>query len=72
VLYERPDDFPDRVEMLSQVQREADPAPHSEPELSAEAEIASEPMSPSEPNRAEDRGSRGLGNVIEALFRRRA
>jgi hypothetical protein len=78
VLYERPDDFPDRVEMLSQGQQEPEPVREADPEHqlaaepSAEAEIASEPMSPSEPNRAEDRGSRGLGRVVGTLFRRRA
>jgi hypothetical protein len=78
VLYERPDEFPDRVEMLSQVPQEpepaleAEPVHHSEPEPSAEAEIASEPMSPSEPNQVEDQGSRGLGRVVGTFFRRRA
>ncbi|WP_147023318.1 hypothetical protein [Microvirga aerophila] len=77
VLYERPDDFPDRVEMLSQVQqepepaREADPAPHSEPEPSAEPGAASEPTPMAEPSRV-DQGSRGLGRVVGTLFRRRA
>src|SRR5919112_5970360 len=56
VLYERPDDFPDRVEMLSQGQqepeptREADPAHQSEPAPSAEAEVEPEPALASEPN----------------------
>jgi hypothetical protein len=66
--------------MLSQTQREAEPEPtreadpahHSEPAPSAEPEVEPEPTPTSEASRAEDRGSRGLGNVIGALFRRRA
>ncbi|WP_147023106.1 hypothetical protein [Microvirga aerophila] len=80
VLYERPDDFPDRVEMLSQVQHEsepepdlaADPAYESEPEPSAEAEVEPEPTPASKPNWAEHRGSRGLGRAVGTFFRRRA
>jgi hypothetical protein len=80
VLYERPDDFPDRVEMLSQVPqepepepaREADPAHQLEAELSAEAEVDREPAPAPEPQPVENQDSRGLGNVIGALFRRRA
>jgi hypothetical protein len=64
--------------MLSRVQQEpepileADPAHRSEPEPSAEPEAEPEPMPVSEPNRAEDGGSRGLGKVVGTLFRRRA
>jgi hypothetical protein len=80
VLYERLDDFPDRVEMLSQGQHEPEPEPareadlahQSEPEPSAEAEVELEPAPAPEPQPAEDRGSRGLGRVVGTFFRRRA
>jgi hypothetical protein len=68
VLYERWEDFPGRIEMLSQAERE--PTPEPEPE--ADPEPAREPAPELEPApEAEHQGSRGLGNVIEALFGRR-
>ena len=77
VLYGRANDFPDRVEMLAQVQQEpeptlkAEPAHQSEPAPSVEAEAASEPTPTAKPSRV-DQGSRGLGRVVGTLFRRRA
>jgi hypothetical protein len=70
VLYERWEDFPGRIEMLSQVER--DPGPEPEGKTEAEREVAREPAPEPEPTpEAERQDSRGLGNVIGALFGRR-
>jgi hypothetical protein len=78
VLYEHPNEFPGRIEVLSQADRfietkpeeeqPAEPEPHSAAEQAAEANRSAEP----EPDQEERQTSRGLGNVISAVFGRRA
>jgi hypothetical protein len=71
VLYERWEDFPGRIEMLSQVERDPGPEPEANPEVDREVarDSASEPELAPE---AQHQDSRVLGNVIEALFGRRS
>jgi hypothetical protein len=71
VLYERWEDFPGRIEMLSQVERDPGPEPEANPE--ADREVARDSVSePELAPEAQHQDSRGLGNVIEALFGRRS
>jgi hypothetical protein len=83
ILHDHPDDFPGRIEVLSQAEQEpaseampepvleAESAHQPEPQPSAEHEIEPEPAPASESERAEDQGSRVLGNVVNVLFGRR-
>jgi hypothetical protein len=77
VLYEHPDDFPGRIELLSQVEQPVEPTPEkeqpAEPEPHPTAEQASEENRSAEPElgQEERQTSRGLGTVISAVFGRR-
>ena len=77
VLYERPDDFPNRIEMLSQAEQPVEATPEKEqppvPEPQARAESATEDerLLEPEPDYEERQTSRRLGNVIAAVFGRR-
>jgi hypothetical protein len=77
VLYEHPSEFVGRVEVLSQADRlietkaeeeqPAEPEPHATTEQAVGENRPTEP----EPDQEEPQTSRGLGNVISAVFGRR-
>jgi hypothetical protein len=82
VLYERPDDFPNRIEMLSQAEQTGDeqtgePTPEEEqppvpePQPSIDQATEENRSVESEPDYEERKPSRGLGDVISAVFGRR-
>jgi hypothetical protein len=77
VLYEHPDDFPNRIEVLSQDEQPAETEPEDvrplepEPQPSIDEPVEkNRPVEP-EPDQEERQTSRGLGNVISAVFGRR-
>ena len=77
VLYERPDDFPNRIEMLSPAEQPVEATPEKEhlpePEThpSIDQAVEENRSVESEPDYEERQPSRGLGNVISAVFGRR-
>jgi hypothetical protein len=71
ILYERSDDFPGRIELLSQSEKQPEPEAEPAPEQEVMREVELEATPASEPEQAEDQGSRGLENVVRVLFGRR-
>jgi hypothetical protein len=77
VLYERPDDFSGRIEMLSQAEQPVEPKPEEEPPPDPEPQPRAEPATEDdrlhehEPNDEEHQPARRLGNVLSAVFGRR-